>query len=237
MKAAVLTVTGTKKSEITLPKVFSEPVRQDLIKRAVLAMQSHSYQPQARNEMAGKRKSVYLSKRRRHYRGVYGVGRSRTPRKIMSRQGAHIQYEGSFSPHTKGGRAAHPAILDKKISDKINTKERRLAVRSGIAASADKGVVGLDMALPIIIEEKFESIKKTKDVVDLLDKIKVPLKGVGPLFIVSKRCNLLRSAGNIGDVVMVKDLNAGLLAPGTRPGRICIWSEDALKELEKLFGG
>jgi large subunit ribosomal protein L4e len=236
MKGVVLSVTGTKKSEVTLPKTFSEPVRPDIIKRAVLAAQSRRYQPQARDEMAGKRKSTFLSKKRRKYRGVYGAGRSRTPRKVMVRRGRQFQYEGAFAPQTKGGRIAHPPQVDKKIKEKVNKKERRQAIRSGIAATADKDFVGLDIKLPVIIEKKCETIKKTKDIAKILDKLKIPVKGVGPLFVVSKRCDMVKAAKNLGDTVVVKDINAELLAPGTRPGRICIWSEDAIKEVDKLFG-
>ncbi len=58
-------------------------------------------------------------------------------------------------------------------------------------------------------------------------------KRVGPLFVVSKRCDLMKSARNLGDVILVKDLNAEALAPGTQPGRLTLWTESAIKELEK----
>ncbi|MCH7902126.1 50S ribosomal protein L4, partial [archaeon] len=35
------------------------------------------------------------------------------------------------------------------------------------------------------------------------------------------------------DIVSVNDLNANLLAPGTLPGRLTLWSENAIKELGK----
>ena len=62
---------------------------------------------------------------------------------------------------------------------------------------------------------------------------------VGPLFVVSKKCDLLNSAKNLAgsEVVQVKDLNAELLAPGADAGRLVVWSEAAVKALEekKLF--
>ena len=42
MKAIIFDVQGNKKGEVNLPKVFNTSFRPDLIKRAVLAMQSHS---------------------------------------------------------------------------------------------------------------------------------------------------------------------------------------------------
>ena len=237
MKAGVLTINGKKKADITLPDIFKTPYRPDLIKRTVLAMQSKSYQPQGRDPMAGKRKSVYLSKRRRRYRGVYGAGRSRTPRKVLFRRGRQFRYEGAFAPQTRGGRIAHPPKAEKVIVQKINDKERMLAIKSAVAATANKDLVKSGANVPLIFEDKIESLKKTKEVQKILDAVKLKASGVGPLFIVSKRCDLLKSARAFGDVVIVKDLNAELLAPGTRPGRLCIWSEAAIKKTDEVFGG
>ena len=61
----------------------------------------------------------------------------------------------------------------------------------------------------------------------------------GILLVVSKSCGLLRAASNISgvDVAEVKKLNCELLAPGSNPGRATIFSEEAVKLLdkEKLF--
>ena len=61
----------------------------------------------------------------------------------------------------------------------------------------------------------------------------------GPLFVVSGKCALLKSGNNIPgvEIVEVKALNAELLAPGTQPGRVALWTEKAvdLLEKEKLF--
>lgn len=37
------------------------------------------------------------------------------------------------------------------------------------------------------------------------------------------------------DIVNIRNLNAELLAPGTNPGRLTIWTESAVKQLENLF--
>lgn len=237
MKADVLSIAGKKKGDMALPDVFKTEFRPDLIRRAVLSMQSKSYQPQGRDPMAGKKKSTFLSKRRRAYKGVYGAGRSRTPKKVLMRRGRQFRYEGAFAPNTKGGRIAHAPQVDKVIVKRINSKERILAIKSAVAATINKDLAKTDAKLPIIFENKIESMEKTKDVQKLLDTIGISKSGVGPLFVVSDKCNLTRSARNLGDVVLVKDLNAELLAPGTRPGRLCIWSEDSIKKVGEVFGG
>ena len=61
----------------------------------------------------------------------------------------------------------------------------------------------------------------------------------GPLFVVSKECPLQKAAENIlgVDTCIINNLNVNLLAPGGAPGRLTIFSEDAIKKLatEELF--
>ena len=55
------------------------------------------------------------------------------------------------------------------------------------------------------------------------------------LIVLSKDCPLAKAAQNLPgfDIIMVKNLNAELLAPGTHAGRLTMWTEDAVKMLEK----
>ncbi|HYB84410.1 MAG TPA: 50S ribosomal protein L4, partial [archaeon] len=48
-------VEGKPTGEYSVPTFFDAPVRGDLIRRAVVALQSRSFQPQGRDPMAGKR--------------------------------------------------------------------------------------------------------------------------------------------------------------------------------------
>ncbi|MEK6868731.1 MAG: 50S ribosomal protein L4, partial [Nanoarchaeota archaeon] len=104
MKLNVLDTSKNKTGEINLPVQFDEEVRPDLISRAVLALQSSKRQAYGAMPEAGKRASSTLSKRRRRYRGSYGHGISRTPRKILSRRGTRMYWVGAFAPNTRGGR-------------------------------------------------------------------------------------------------------------------------------------
>ena len=85
-----------------------------LIKRAVLTLQNNKRQRYGANPEAGKKVSAALSKRRRKYRGSYGHGISRVPRKILSRRGTSMNWQGAFAPGTVGGRRAHPPKAEKK---------------------------------------------------------------------------------------------------------------------------
>ena len=143
----------------------------DVIKRAVLAIQANNRQAYGAMQEAGERASARLSRRRRHYRGSYGKGISRIQRKVMSRRGAHINFVGAFTPGTRGGRKSHPPKASKIWEQKVNVKERRLAIRSAIAATAKKEIVELRATfskVPIIIVDSLESLAKTKDVEALL---------------------------------------------------------------------
>jgi len=68
----IFDLAGKPVGKIKLPRVFETPYRPDVIKRAVLASQSHRFQPQGRNPMAGKRTTA-------ESRGV-GLGLARVPR-------------------------------------------------------------------------------------------------------------------------------------------------------------
>jgi hypothetical protein len=56
--AEIYNLQGKTTGKIALPKVFQTPLRPDVIKRAVLAIQSNRLQPQGRDPMAGKRKPL-----------------------------------------------------------------------------------------------------------------------------------------------------------------------------------
>jgi len=261
MNANLYSNKGKKTGEIALPSQFKEKYRPEIIKRAVLAVQSSSYQPQGRDPLAGKRKSVFLTKRRKVRKSTYGSGTSRTPKKTMWNLGMRFKFIGAFAPNTKGGRSAFPPKSEKVLGKKINKKERRMAIRSAIAATANKEIVeqrGHKFKEMLIVVKDLEDLKKTKEIVTLLEKVGVgddltrakvkkvrPGKGKmrgrkykkkkGPLMVVSKKTEFLKSSTNIAgvDSIVVKDLNAEILAPGTHAGRLTVWSEQAIKELEK----
>lgn len=262
MKADVLNIQGEKVRSVELPEQFGEEIRPDIIKRAVIAVKANKRQPSGANLRAGMRHSTKLSRRRRKYKTSYGHGISRVPRKIMSRRGRNFFWVGALAPNTVGGRRSHPPKAEKIWSQKVNTKERRLAIRSALAATCLKEFVEknghLFKQVPIIIVSDFENIKKTKEVKNILISLGLdrelerssvkkirPGKGrmrgrkyktrKGPLIVVSKICSLQQSAKNIPgiDVALVESLNAELLAPGYEPGRLTIFTDKAIERLDK----
>ena len=263
MKAKMVDTKNADKGSVELPFQFSEPLRADLIHRAVVTLQSNKRQKYGAFPEAGMQASVDISKRRRDYKGVYGVGQSRTPRKILSRNGGRMNWVGARGPQTVKGRRSHPPKAERNWDKKINEKERRKAIRSAIAATAHKATVEerghkLPLNYPLVVDNHMESLSKTKDVEDMfialgfsdeLDRAgiknvragKGKMRGrkyqrrVGPLLVVSKQSAVIDAAMNIPGVTVavVSQLNAEMLAPGAKAGRITIWSQAAIELLSK----
>jgi large subunit ribosomal protein L4e len=170
MKVKVFSLEGKPVSETDLPAVFETEFRPDVIRRAVLSAQSARIQPSAPDWMAGKRTSAETVGK--------GHGVSRTRR--VKGSGSSASGQGAFSPHTVGGRRAHPPRVEEVIHEKINKKERRLAIRSAIAATKNKKLVSsrghvVDgvLELPLVVTDDIEKISKTKEVKEIFQKLGV----------------------------------------------------------------
>ena len=267
MKLPIIDLENKKIGEKQMPKQFEEEVRPDLVHRAVITVQKNKRQPYGAAPTAGKRHQAKLSRRRRDYKTSYGIGISRVPRKIMSRRGTRMNWVGAVAPGTVGGRQAHPPKATKNLVKKINLKEKRKAIRSALHATLIKEYVQerghkIPQHYPFVLDTSVEQISKTKDVELVLRQLglaeelerssvkkirsgKGKLRArkyrrkTGPLLVVSKDCSLIRAAGSLPgiDVVTVNNLNAELLAPGTKIGRLTLFTEAALTRLdkEKLF--
>jgi large subunit ribosomal protein L4e len=251
----VFNLEGKSTGKIELPPVFSTPLRPDVIKRAVLAIQSKRFQAQGRDPMAGKRTSA-------ESRGT-GMAMARLPRRKGSLSKA------AFAPGTVSGRQGHPPLSEKIIVKNIPKKEKQLALRSAIAATASREIVASRghsvedvVEIPLVVTGDFEGLTKTKEVEQTLIHLGVlselfrakegrgiragrgksrgrKMKHVaGPLIVVNENKGIMKAAENLPgvNVVNVTDLNAEMLAPGTHPGRLTIWSSDAIKRLNELYG-
>jgi large subunit ribosomal protein L4e len=247
---------GKPVGKTTLPTVFETPLRPDVIKRAVLAIQSNRLQPQGRDPKAGKKTSA-------ESRGT-GMGIARIPR-VKGGGG-----RAALAPSTVGGRQPHPPRAEKKIVKRISKKESHLALRSAIAATGlRENVTARGHAIedvpqiPIIVTSSIEELTKTKEVENALinlgmlsdiSRAKASRKiragkgkhrgrkmkqAVGPLIVVAESKSLPKAAGNLPgvDVALVKNLNTEMLAPGTHPGRLTLWSNSAIAQLDNLYSG
>lgn len=268
MKVKVISPDNRETGTIELPEQFEEEIRPDLIKRAYLTSLSNSRQPYGSDPMAGKKTSVRVSKRRRDYRTSYGKGISRVPRKVITRRGMQFMWIGAFAPSTVKGRRAHPPKVEKIWEKKINKKERRKSIRSALAAALTPSLVSIRHHIPseypFVLDDSFEKISRTKEVLEALEglgmreeiervserKIRAGRgkmrgrryrKKTGPLIVVSRSCQLMKSARNLPgfDIIKVRDINVRHLAPGAEPGRLTFFTRSAVETMaeEKLFMG
>jgi len=259
LKGKVVDLSGNFIKEITLPPVFTEEYRPDLIKRAVLAMQSNRLQPKGTNLLAGRKTSAEN----------WGPGRgvARVPRIKEGRRAAKV-------PQAVGGRRAHPPKTEKILKKKINKKERRKAIKSAIAATINPELVrdrghrfNEGIELPIVVEDSFASLEKTSAVMGFLESIGVwedlirakdrkiragrgkmrgrRYKSKKSILVVisgdegtveSEYPRIMKGAENLPgvDVSYVAELNAELFAPGTHPGRLTIWTESSITKLAAM---
>lgn len=248
VKVNVYDLKGYSTEQIELPKVFDTPFRPDLIRKSFNVMHSNKRQPYGSDKMAGcKQATASVGK---------GRGMSRVPRLTQGRRAA-------LAPCVVGGRRAHPPKSEKNWKEKINKKEKKLAKNSAFGATTKKEIVSNrghkfneKITLPVIVDDKFEKITKTKDVIEALDKIGVYddvlratngkhiRAGKGTrrgrkyripksVLIVSTKDQLLKSSKNLTGVDIVKpsQINIEHLAPGGDAGRLTIFSKSAIKEI------
>ena len=172
MKASVYTTKGTKDGDMELPPVFATPYRRELIHKAFTNLNSHKFQPQGRHPTAGM-DVVADSNDPPTGQGVSRVARARGG-------GGGRQGQGAEVASTRGGRQAHPPIVDKVIHKKLNKKEKKLALCSAIAATASKDLVasrghkieGIE-SFPIIVSDEIETVSKTSEIIKILDSLKL----------------------------------------------------------------
>ena len=261
MEVDVFDLQGNSVGKVKLPNVFGEKVRKDLILRAVLSTQSKKRQPYGTNPMAGKRTPAHYHGKRRYRWTMMGREMARMPR-LHGKLSPHLMWRARFAPQVKGGRSAHPPKLEKVWIQKMNKKERKKAIRSAIAATAKKELVskrGHKFAakeLPIVVEDKMQGLKKTKEVRDVLNKIglekelkrikkkkiragKGKRRGrrykrkVGPLIVIEKDKGIGKAVKNLSgvNVCRAKNLSVEYLAPGAMSGRLTIFTKSAIEKL------
>ena len=141
---------------IELPPAFTSEIREDLVRSAVHASRANRRQSYGHREHDGKRAPQPGMKH-----SVEWWGKGRGVSRIMRKAG---QRTGAQNPHTRGGRRAHGPKVDKEWSQKINSREKKIARDSAIAASSDSSTVSSrghkfedGLRFPIIIDGYVEA--------------------------------------------------------------------------------
>jgi large subunit ribosomal protein L4e len=244
MKTTVRDLDGDEAGEVDLPAAFETVVRPDLIRRAVSVAQANRKQPYGTDPYAGMRTPAESP--------GSGRGMAHVPRQTGTARRV---------PQAVSGRRAHPPKAEKDQGKGLNEKERVLATRAALAATADAETVRErghefdDVALPLVVTDEFETVHKTQDVVDVLaalgvhadveraDEGRTRRAGRGTtrgrtyreptsiLVVTSEEPS--RGARNLAgvDVTTGREVDVEALAPGGQPGRLTLFTESALAEV------
>lgn len=253
MHAKVLNLEGQEGDSLDLPSVFEMPVREDIINRVFVALDSHRRRSQGRDPLAGERTSAESG------HPPTGRGIARIPR-VKGERYSKSGMAGAVAS-TVHGRLPHPPRSEKVIRKEINSKERYLATASAIAATANQALVAqrghrFSSKLPIIVSDDLENISKARDLKKFLTAVgvdqdvaraanrkkkvssslaKIKRTGVGPLIVVAKTSRLREASRGFPGVNVTSSSNLSVLdlAPGSVPGRLTIWSKDSISKLSK----
>jgi len=178
MKVPVYDLDGKESGEVDLPRVFSTPLREDLIIRTFLSTMSKRRQAYGTDPMAGKRSSAHYHGRRRRVRWTMSGREMARMSRLHGKIPGFLMYRARTVPQAVKGREAHPPKMEKVWEQKMNKKERQLAIKSAIAATADKKLVAGRghkvknvKELPIIVVDDVEAVKKTKDLKETLQAV------------------------------------------------------------------
>ena len=185
MKVHVYDLEAKPVEEIVLPHVFTTPFRPDLIRRAVISSISMRIQPYGVDKMAGKRTTA------ESWGPGYGVAR------VPRIKGRHYPAaaRAALAPMTVGGRKTHPPVPEKKIKEKINKKEKRLALFSAIAATAIPEIVKsrghiIDQIpeLPLVVSDELQRLQGAKETREVFIKL-----GIWPDILRAKKRKRIRA--------------------------------------------
>merc|ERR1711942_75291 len=244
---------------VALPAVFRAPIRPDVVNFVHDQIAKNTRQAYCVNVDAGHQTSAES----------WGTGRAvaRIPR--VRGGGTHRSGQGAFGNMCRGGRMFAPTKTWRNWHRKINVNQRRYAMCSAVAASGipalveSRGHKVQDIAeVPLVINDKVQEYKKTKEAVTLLRQLKAwtdvekvykskrfragkgkmrnrrRIMRTGPCIIYSADDGIRKAFRNIPGVSLlnVEKLNLLSLAPGGHVGRFCIWTEGALSKLDALYG-
>ncbi|KAG7264426.1 hypothetical protein CRUP_022493 [Coryphaenoides rupestris] len=236
---------------VVLPAVFKSPIRPDVVNFVHTNMRKNNRQPYAVSKLAGHQTSAEswgTGRAVARIPRVRGGGTTALAREPSEMYPLHHQPCAQELPHAfcdgmcRGGRMFAPTKTWRRWHRRININQKRYAICSALAASAlpglvmSKGESPIDTALrripeiPLVVDDKVEAYKKTKDAVLLLKKLKA-WNDVKKVY-ASQRMR----AGKGITLQNVNKLNLLRLAPGGHVGRFCIWTESAFRKLDQLYG-
>ncbi|MDW3625272.1 MAG: 50S ribosomal protein L4 [Nitrososphaeraceae archaeon] len=250
----ILETDGSNRSTITLPAVFETPYRPEVIQKVYNNLNSYTFQRQGRYPAAGQ---MVSAESRNTGLGIARIARARGEGFPRAGQAAGVA-------SVRHGRLAHPPVSWKNIYKKVNKKEKLLALCSAIAATTNSELIKRrghkikdEIQLPIVVSNEIESVVKSKDLEKILFNLGLEedLKrtfirrnksyhknsinrrsALSVLILVGNDEKIGRLSNSLPGITVksVKSVSVLDLAPGSKPVRLTIFSENAIKELTHL---
>jgi len=265
MKVPVYGLKGEVKGDVNLGKAFSRPIRVDVIKRAVLVEQSRKRQPYGNDPVAGQRssadyrgqrgvKNAMMNKEMARMKRIVAGGflhfRARVvPQAVKGRRAHPPKIEKNWN--LKINKKERLLAMLSAVSC---TTDKEVVEARGHRTEGVKHI-------PMILDDKFQELKKSKEVMATLlalgfekelercsekktragrgkSRGRRTIKRKGPLIVIAEDKGITKAAKNIPGVEVsdVRGLEVGMLAPGTVPGRLTIWTKSAVEAVEKMAG-
>lgn len=244
--AIIISIEGKRIQETSIPDIFNYEYKQWVINRAIIAENTWNLQPQGHYLLAGMQTTAAYIGRYGTWRTGRHVGRAINPREKLA---SGAQGKVRRVPSAVTGKRATPHLIEKRIKEKINKKEYTIALYGAMAKTFK------NLPEPIILENKTESIKNTKEVNKLLKEIKIitnkkskslnkktkrsatqkKYKHVVTIVVKNDK-GIVKAARNIPgvNVCVLDKITVGKLMPGGNSKCISIWSEDAAKDANTI---
>jgi large subunit ribosomal protein L4e len=257
MKTKVVATTGKDAGEIELPVVFDTPYRPEVIHKVYVNLLSHSYQKQGRYPAAGE---MVSAESRNTGLGIARLARARGegfPRAGQAAEVAGVRH-GRVAHPPESWKVIYKKINHKEKQLGLCSAIAATASKELVQRRGHK--IGDKVKLPIIVSNDIESIAKTKDLkktlVDLglgddITRASATRKaqsgtarrrgrqarsGTSALIVVGNDSKLVAlSQSLLGvDVKRVNEVSVIDLAPGSKPIRLTIFSQNAIEQLKNL---
>ncbi len=167
MRIPVFDLNGKKIKEIELPPIFKLEIRPDIIRRTYISQLTARIQPQGRDPLAGLRTSAES--------WGTGHGVARVPR--FKGRGYPAASRAARAVMTVGGVKTKAPRSWKRIRERVNQRERKLATISAIAATSRIDLVSSKHRIddikqvPLILSDELEGIRKTSKLYTLMVKL------------------------------------------------------------------
>ena len=258
MNKSIFDLKGNEHSQIDLPEIFSFPYRPEIIKKVYVNMDSHHYQKQGRYPAAGE---IVSAESRNTGLGIARLARAKGEGFSRAGQAAGVAgvRKGRLAHPPESWK-----IIYKKINKKEKLLALYSAISSTAIEelARERGhVIDNIKSFPLIVTNEIENIQKTKELFQVLKSLGIENDLIRVENSIKKRSGKSKRRGRsnrIGksaiiivgspdspllklndsipgiNIKFLKDLSVLDFAPGCKPTRLTIFSNEAINKLNEI---